>query len=167
MKISMVVAAALNEAIGKNNQLLWHLPEDLKFFKRTTMGFPIVMGRNTFESVGKPLPGRRNVIISRNLALKIEGCEVVHSAEEALSLLKDVPEIMIVGGAEVYRMFLPLADRIFMTRVETSPDADTFFPVLPPDQWKMISQEQHPADERHMFPFRFETWTRTDLPSFR
>ena len=160
MKISMVAAAANNHVIGKDNQLLWHLPEDLKFFKRTTLGFPIVMGRNTFESVGRPLPGRRNVVITTNRGLVLPGCEIVHSVEEALDLLKDQQEIMVVGGALIYRQFLPLAHRIYLTRVNASPEGDTFFPELDTGSWRLMSREAHEPDEKHIYGYAFEVWDK-------
>lgn len=160
MKISMVVAAAENNAIGKDNKLLWHLPKDLKFFKETTMGYPIVMGRSTFESVGKPLPGRRNIVMTRSAGLSFQGCEMVHSVDEVLQLLRTEPQIMIVGGAEIYRLFMPIADRIYLTRVHTSPDADTFFEAIDKGQWRNLSKEYHPADEKHLYAFTFEIWDR-------
>ena len=121
MRISLVVAAAANNAIGKDNQLLWHLPDDLKFFKKTTMGFPIVMGKKTFDSVGRPLPGRRNIVLSRQPDLKIKGAEVFHSLEETLNSLTNEQEIMVVGGAEICQLFLPKSDRIYLTRVDARP----------------------------------------------
>jgi len=160
MRISLVVAAAANNAIGKDNQLLWHLPDDLKFFKKTTMGFPIVMGKKTFDSVGRPLPGRRNIVLSRLPDLKIKGAEVFHSLEETLNSLTNEQEIMVVGGAEIYQLFLPKSDRIYLTRVDARPDGDTFFPELNPEEWILSYSEEHPADERHIYAFRFEIWDR-------
>lgn len=160
MKISMVVAAAENNAIGKDNKLLWHLPLDLKFFKSITMGCPIVMGRSTFESVGKPLPGRRNIVMTRSKGLSFQGCEMVHSVEETLHLLQSEPQVMIVGGAEIYRLFMPIAERIYLTRVHTSPEADTFFEEFDKEQWHKVSSEAHPADERHLYAYTFEVWDR-------
>ena len=118
MIISLIAAVSENFAIGKDKKLLWHLPADLKFFKEKTLGHCIIMGRKTFESVGKPLPGRRNIVITRNENWKAEGVEVVKSLEEALSLSKDDAEPMIVGGAEIYTLALPLANRIYLTQVE-------------------------------------------------
>lgn len=158
--VNIVVAAGINNAIGKDNKLLWHLPDDLKFFKQVTMGHPIVMGRATFESVGRPLPGRRNIILSRDNSLNIPGCEVLHAAEEVFKLLENEKEIMIVGGDEIYRLFLPFTQRIFLTRVFCSPDADRFFPELSSEEWKQTESNHHEKDEKHPYAFTFETWER-------
>lgn len=158
--ISLIVATGTNHGIGKNNQLLWHLPEDLKYFKRTTLEKPIIMGRSTFDSVGRPLPKRRNIVISRNTNLKIEGVEVVHSLDEAIQLVENEPEIMIVGGSEIYSLALPLADRVYLTLVNASPDADRFFPVLPSGEWELSSETIHPADDQHFAEMKFQVWNR-------
>lgn len=153
-RISFIVAVAEDGAMGRDNQLPWHLPDDMRFFKRMTMGKPVIMGRKTFESIGKPLPGRRNIVLTRDLDYRAAGCTVVHSVLAALEAAGDVPEIMIGGGAEIYRLFLPEADRIYLTRVMTTvPDSDTFFPALNEEAWQEVSREYHPADERHPFPF--------------
>lgn len=158
--ISLIVATGTNRAIGKNNQLLWHLPEDLKYFKRTTLDKPIIMGRSTFDSVGRPLPRRRNIVVSRNTNLKIEGVEVVHSLNEAIQLVENEPEIMIVGGSEIYSLALPLAQRVYLTLVNTAPDADRFFPVLPSGEWELFSETIHPADDQHFAEMKFQVWNR-------
>lgn len=160
MTIALVVATGLNNAIGKDNRLLWHLPDDLKFFKRITLGHPIVMGRSTFDSVGKALPGRRNVVITRQKELELPGCEVVHSPQEALERIKDSDTVMIVGGEDIYRLFLPHANRVYRTLVQVSPEADRFFPELPAGEWKLTEEEHHPADEKHRYPFSFQVWER-------
>lgn len=129
MKISIIVAMAENHAIGKDNQLLWHIPEDLQRFKKITMGHPIIMGRKTFESIGKVLPGRRNIIITRQKDYQVEGATVCHNPEEALKACLDAEEVFIIGGTEIYQMFLPRVDRIYLTQIhESYLDADTFFP---------------------------------------
>lgn len=158
--ISLIVATGTNRGIGKNNQLLWHLPEDLKYFKRTTLDKPIIMGRSTFDSVGRPLPKRRNIVISRNTNLKIDGVEVVHSLNEAIQLVENEPEIMIVGGSEIYSLALPLADRVYQTLVNAAPDADRFFPVLPSGEWKLSSETVHQADDQHFAEMKFQVWDR-------
>jgi dihydrofolate reductase len=158
--ISLIVATGTNRGIGKNNQLLWHLPEDLKYFKRTTLEKPIIMGRSTFDSVGRPLPKRRNIVITRNPSLKIEGVEVVHSLDEAIQLVENEPEIMIVGGSEIYNLALPLADRVYLTLVNAAPDADRFFPVLPSGEWELSIETVHPADDQHFAEMKFQVWNR-------
>lgn len=160
MKVTMVVAASTNNVIGRQGSLPWRLPEDMQRFRRLTMGKPVVMGRRTFEAIGKALPGRRNVIISRQPGLRIEGCEVAMSPEAALSLARDAAEVMIIGGGHIYRALLPQADRIEMTRVHVHVDGDTFFPQLSADEWEVTSAEEHPADESRPVGFTFETVER-------
>jgi dihydrofolate reductase len=162
MKISLVVAASDNHAIGKDNQLLWHLPKDMRFFKNTTWALPILMGRKTFESLGnKPLPGRLNLVITRQAGVTYNGATVVSSLEEAITMAKqnDYKELMVIGGGEIYTMALPMADSIYLTRVHTTIEGDTYFPVLGKD-WIMESSEPHLADEKHAFNFDFEIWHR-------
>jgi len=141
-KISIIAAVAANLAIGKNNQLLWHLPEDLKRFKQLTTGHAVVMGQKTYESLGRPLPDRTNIVITLDKAYKAKGCIIVHSIEEALKEAKKVEseEIFIIGGGSIYRQFLPLADKLYITRVEKNFDADTFFP--PYDEFNKIAFSQ-------------------------
>jgi dihydrofolate reductase len=162
MNITLVVAASLNNAIGKNNQLLWHLPKDMRFFKNTTWALPILMGRNTFESMGsKLLPGRLNIILTTQQDLKIEGAEVVNSLTQAIALAnkENYKELMVIGGGQVYEMALPLANKIWLTRVHTTIDGDTFFPSLG-TAWEKQSTEINHADEKHAFDFDFECWQR-------
>ncbi|MEY2646748.1 MAG: dihydrofolate reductase [Sediminibacterium sp.] len=162
MKISLVVAASDNHAIGKDNQLLWHLPKDMRFFKNTTWALPILMGRKTFESLGnKVLPGRMNIIITRQANKEYEGAKVVTSLEQAIELAKqnDYKELMVIGGGEIYQMALPLADTIYLTRVHTSIEGDTYFPALGAE-WMLESSEPQLADEKHAFDFDFEIWQR-------
>ena len=156
--INIIVAADENNVIGKDNQLIWHLPDDLKFFKQKTSGHPIIMGRKTFESVGKPLPNRTNIIITRDRNYSADGCTVVHSLEEALAAANG-DEIFIVGGAEVYRQAIPLADRVYLTRVHHIFEGDSYFPVLS-DDWKEIESTPHPKDEKHVHPFTFKTFIK-------
>lgn len=159
----IVVAADEDNAIGKDNQLLWHLPRDLKFFKKITTGHTVIMGRKTYDSVGKPLPNRRNIVISRQLGLEIPGCEVVASVAEAMHLVAEQEvdrDAYIVGGAEVFRQTLSLSDRIYLTRVHHRFDADTYFPKLDVSAWKLISREDHPQDEKHKYAFSFLVYER-------
>ena len=157
--ITIVVAIASNYAIGKNNQLLWHLPKDLRHFKDTTAGGTVIMGRKTFDSVGKPLPKRRNIVITRQ-HIEIEGCEVVASIEEAIALCKTEDEVFIVGGAEIYRQAMRLVNRIYLTIVHHSFDADTFFPEIDYKDWKETAREDHETDEKHAFSYSFITLER-------
>ncbi len=162
MHITLVVAASENNAIGKDNQLLWHLPKDMRFFKNTTWALPILMGRKTFESMGsKLLPGRMNIILTQQKDLSIAGAWVVNSIEAAIALAKsnDYNELMVIGGGQVYEMALPLANKIWLTRVHTQIDGDTFFPVLDA-AWERTDLVSHTADEKHAFSFDFECWQR-------
>lgn len=158
--ISAIVAAAENNAIGKDNQLLWHLPNDLRFFKRTTTGHPIIMGRKTYESVGKPLPNRRNIIVTRQAAYAAEGAEVVHSLAAAIESCAGEPEVFVVGGAEIYKQAIPVVDRIYLTRVHTALPGDSFFPELDEQAWRLVSEDSHPADERHTYGYTFRVYER-------
>jgi dihydrofolate reductase len=153
--ISLVVAMARNRVIGSNNALPWRLSEDLKRFKATTLGKPILMGRKTFESIGKPLPGRRNIVLTRASEWRAEGVEVVRSVEEALQLTRDSQELAVIGGAEIYRLTIPYADRIYLTRVEADVPGDTLFPELQSEQWSETLAGTHPADERNQYPATF------------
>ena len=159
MIVTIVVAIAENNAIGKNNQLLWYLPADLKHFKNITTGHTVIMGRKTYESVGKPLPNRRNIIITRQ-DITIEGCEVVKSIEDALALCADEDEVFIVGGAEIYRQSMHLTNRIYLTVVHQKFDADSFFPEIHYDEWLETEQEDHEPDEKNKLPYSFITLER-------
>ena len=162
MNITLVVAASENNAIGLNNQLLWHLPKDMRFFKNTTWGMPILMGRKTFESMGsKPLNGRLNIIITRNKNWVNEDVTVVHTLDEAIALATkfSYKELLVIGGGEIYEMALPLAEKIWLTRVHTTIEGDVYFPKLN-TEWEMVSSTQNTADEKHKFSFDFECWKR-------
>ena len=164
MKIAMVMAAAENGVIGLYNQLPWHLPADLRHFRQVTGSNPVIMGRRTYDSVGMPLPGRRNIIITRQRGMTIEGCDVVHSLAEAIELAKSTnpPEASIVGGAEIYRQAMGLADLIYLTRVHAKPEGDAFFDGPDLSQWKEISREDFPADAKNSIPYSFITYQRSD-----
>ena len=153
--ISLVVAMARNRVIGRDNGLPWRLSEDLKRFKATTLGKPVLMGRKTFESIGKPLPGRRNIVLTRDRAWRADGVDVVRSVDEALELAGGAPELAVIGGAEVYRLVLPLADRIHLTRVEADVSGDTVFPELNLAEWHEAHSGEYPADERNQYPVTF------------
>ncbi|MES2279207.1 MAG: dihydrofolate reductase [Bacteroidota bacterium] len=159
MIISAVVAIAENNAIGKNNELLWRLPNDLKHFRQITTGHTVIMGRKTYDSVGKPLPNRRNIIITRQ-KIAIEGCEVVASVDEALVLCTGEPEVFIVGGAEIYKLAMPVTNRIYLTIVHQEFDADAFFPSINYHEWAETEREDHGTDEKHAIPYSFITLQR-------
>lgn len=162
MNISLVVAAATNNAIGKDGKMPWHLPADMKHFKNITWGMPVVMGRKTFESLGKPLTGRKNIVITRQTGWKANGAIGVQSIEDAFFVAQqaDVNEIMVIGGGEIYKTLFDKAKRIYLTRVEAEPEADTFFPVLLREQWRLISQQNFEADEKNPFNYSFQIWDR-------
>lgn len=163
MIISIIVAASENNAIGLNNQLLWRLPNDLKFFKQTTWAMPVIMGRKTFESLaGKHLNGRLNIVVTRQADWNAAGVQKAGSLEEAISIAASnhYKESFIIGGGELYAASLPIAHTIYLTRVEAELDGDTFFPAIEVGEWKMIMDEAHAADEKHAFPYRFQKWTK-------
>ncbi|QQL50697.1 dihydrofolate reductase [Mucilaginibacter ginkgonis] len=159
MTLSVVVATAPDNAIGKYNALLWRMPADLKHFKDITSGHAVIMGRKTFDSIGKPLPNRRNIIITRQ-AMQIPGCEVTHNIDEAIDLCRNEAEVFVIGGAEIYRQSLPMVSRVYLTLVHHSFDADTFFPELDKNDWKEISRVDHPSDEKNPYPYSFITLER-------
>ncbi|NBL63874.1 dihydrofolate reductase [Flavobacterium sp. NST-5] len=158
--ITMIAAAAENNALGKNNDLLWHLPDDFKRFKQITSGHHIIMGRKTFESFPKPLPNRTSVIITRQKYKAPEGCLVAKNLQEALSLCPKNQEIFIIGGGEIYKLALPFANKIELTRVHESFDADAFFPEFNLQEWQLQESVYHPADEKHQYAFTYETYIR-------
>ena len=162
MIISLVVAASENNAIGKNNQLLWRLPNDLKFFKNTTWGMPIIMGRKTFESVNKPLPGRTNIVITRQAGWKADGVTVATDLQDALKKADETncKEAFVIGGGEIYKWAMSIADKIYLTRVHTQLEADTFFPVINKEEWELISTEDFSADEKHHYAYSFQQWKK-------
>ena len=154
--IAIIVAVAENNVIGKDNQLIWHLPADLRHFKQKTMGHPMIMGRKTFEAIGKPLPGRTTIIVTRQTDFKVEGCLVVHSVEEAIAKGKELDEqISVVGGAEIYKQALPFVDTIYLTRVHHTFEGDTYFPELQDEDWEQVSEEYHEPDEKNNYSYTF------------
>jgi len=165
MIISLVVAAANNNAIGKDNQLLWHLPNDMRHFKNVTWGLPVIMGRKTFESLGKPLAGRKNIVLTKQNGWNAEGTIAVKSLDNALFLAKemDVKEVMVIGGGEIYRMAFEKANRIYLTRVDASPEGDTFFPTLNPRRWRLTSQKNYEADEKNAYAHSIQVWDALDV----
>jgi len=169
--ISIVVAVANNNVIGKANQLIWKLPADLKHFRKITEGHTVVMGRKTFESIGRPLPNRRNIVITRQADFAPAGVDVVHSLDEALQLAGAGPtsakasagaaEIFVIGGGEIFRQALPLARRIYFTRIDHEFDGDAFFPELDPKEWKEVSREEGIMDEKNIYPHAFLIYERS------
>ncbi len=153
MTISLIVAAANNDVIGSGGDLPWHLPDDLRNFKRLTLGKPVVMGRKTYESIGRPLPDRRNIILTRDPSFEAPGCEVVASIDEALERVADAHEVMIIGGGEIYSAFLPMAKKVYLTRVFADVEGDTLFAPLDESEWQMTSSDSHPADADHDYAF--------------
>ena len=162
MLISIIVAVAENGAIGKDNQLLWRLPDDLKRFKALTLGHPIIMGRKTFDSIGKPLPGRTSIVITRNTDFQHEGVIVVHNVADAVEEARKLnsEEAFIIGGGELYKLTQPIADKLYITEVETSIDGDTFFQIDNPDDWTETERTVHQADEKHFFAFNFVDYVK-------
>lgn len=165
MIISLIVAASANNVIGKNNKLLWHLPNDLKFFKNTTWGMPVIMGRKTYDSIaGEPLPGRFNIVITRQTDWNPgrDDVWIVKSLEEAVEKAKqtDCKEVFIAGGGEIYRQSMPIANRIYLTRVHTLIDGDILFPVIDEKEWEQTYHLDFAADDKHAYAYSFQTWKR-------
>ena len=158
--ISLIVAASENGVIGRDGDLPWRLSDDLRRFKAVTMGKPIVMGRKTWESIGRPLPGRQNIVVSRQSGLEIEGADVVASPAAAVDVAAGAAEIMIIGGSEIYALFLPLADRVYLTRVHADVEGDAWFPALG-DDWRLASDERHAADDQNEHDMSFRLYERT------
>jgi dihydrofolate reductase len=162
MSVSLIVAVAENGVIGREGQLPWHLSSDLKRFKRMTMGHALVMGRRTFESIGRPLPGRESFVLTRREDYQPEGVHVVRDFATALDRGAAWGEVFVIGGAEVFREALPLASRIYLTRVHAEVEGDVTFDAPPPDEWKLVERSEHAADERNDFATSFEVYERRD-----
>lgn len=160
MLVSIIVAASANNVIGIGGELPWHLPEDLKRFKQTTMGKPMIMGRLTYASIGRALPGRRSIILTRQDDFSAAGCETASSPDEAIRLAGDVPEVMVIGGGKVYEQMLPMADRIYLTRVHAQIDGDVYFPALVESAWKTVESEEFPAADDRPLGFSILTMNR-------
>ena len=158
--LSHIVAMARNGVIGRDNAMPWHLPDDLKHFKALTMGKPMLMGRKTFAAIGKPLPGRTSLVLTRDPVWRAEGVIAVRSLDEAFEKAGDVPELCVVGGAEIYRLTLPHTQRIHLTRIHADIQGDTVFPALDPSQWRETDRTEHPADARHAYAMTFVTLER-------
>ena len=157
--ISIIVAIASNNTIGSANSMPWHLPEDFRHFKQVTMGKAVIMGRKTYESIGRPLPGRRNIVITRNTALRIEGCEMASSLDEAIALCNPAEENFIIGGGEIYRQAMPLADKLYITHIAAEFEGDTRFPTIG-SEWQEIAREEFPRGEKFPHPFAFVDYVR-------
>jgi len=163
MIVSSIVATSLNHAIGKDNKLLWHLPADLKFFKTTTMGCPVIMGRKTFQSIGKTLPGRKNVVITRDKNFNSDNqfdILVVGSLDEALVKLHSENEVFIIGGGEIYQQSMDSVDTIYLTLVNTVIDADVYFPIIDKTKFDLVWEEKHVADEKNKFDYTFQKFDK-------
>lgn len=158
--ITLIAAVAENNALGKDNQLLWHLPDDFKRFKNVTSGHYIIMGRKTFESFPKPLPNRTHIIITRQKKYPSENCIVVDSLQKAIAICPPAVELFIIGGGEIYNQSIEIADKLDITRVHNTFDADTFFPEIDLNKWKLTSAEFHPKDEKHQFDFTFQSYLK-------
>ena len=160
--IIIIAAIGLNNELGKDNDLIWHLPADLKRFKKVTSGHSIIMGRNTFESIGKPLPNRRSIIITRNTSYKKEGCDVVHSLEEAINLIKDQKNAFIIGGAQIYKEAIEkqLVDQLDITKVHQNFEADVFFPTIDQSVWEEISVETFLPDDKNQYTYSFISYKK-------
>ncbi len=158
--LALIAALARNRVIGRDNRLPWRLPADLRFFKQTTMGKPLLMGRRTWESIGRPLPGRRMIVLSRDPGYHAPGCAVARSLDEALAMAGAVPEIMVIGGALLYQQTLPQTERLYLTRVEADVPGDAWFPEWNEREWRPVWEETHPADVDHAWPYRFQRLER-------
>lgn len=163
MTISLIVAISKNRAIGIDNQIPWYLPADLKYFKRTTLGHHILMGRKSYLSIGKPLPRRTNLVLTRNTFFTAAGIQVVHSIEEGIELAKAAgeDELFIIGGGEIYRQSMELVDRMYITEVDIETEGDTFFPKIDESRWELSSEEYHEADERNKWNYCFKIYDRS------
>lgn len=162
MILSLLVAADENNVIGKDNKLPWHLPNDLKYFKNQTWGMPILMGRKTFESIGKPLQGRKSIVITRSREWKHNGVEVVHSVDKAIEKAKElgVKEIFVIGGAEIFKTSFDDASRIYLTRIHYRFDGDVYFPEVSPGKWNLLQSRFCDADEKNAYAHTFQIWER-------
>ncbi len=160
MQLSVIAAIAKNNVIGKDNRLIWHLPADLKHFKKVTMGAPIIMGRKTYESIGRALPGRTSVVITRQKNYSAPSCIVVDSLDKAMQLLKEEAQVFVIGGAEIYKQALPKADKLFITKIDASFEGDTFFPEIDYDAWTLVEKQERLPDEKNKFHCTFLTYTK-------
>jgi dihydrofolate reductase len=158
--LSMIVAHANNRVIGKNNDMPWHLPADLAYFKKTTLGKPIIMGRKTYQSIGRPLPGRKNIVISRDNNFQAEGVEVVNSVDAALALVVDSAEVMVIGGGAIYQHCLAAAQRLYITHINADIDGDTHFPEYDLTVWQKVASDIRPSDEKNPYQLNFSVYEK-------
>ncbi len=158
--VTLIAAMAHNRVIGIDNSLPWDLPADMRHFREQTMGKPILMGRKTYDSIDRPLPGRQNIVVTRDHSVEIDGCDVVHSIEEALQRAGDAPEVMVMGGESFYRQLLPQAHRLLLTLIDLEIEGDAWFPQWEEAEWREVAREAHPADERNCCPYSFVTMER-------
>ncbi len=161
MSISLIVAVSTNNVIGVRGEMPWHISEDLRRFRELTTGKPVVMGRKTFDSIGRPLPERRNIVITRDPNFTAPGCDIVASPDVAIELVGELAEIMVIGGSQIYAAFLPRARRIYLTRVNAHIDGDTYFPALDESEWNLVCCEEHAANEARQHGFAFMTYDRS------
>jgi dihydrofolate reductase len=159
-RLELIVATARNGVIGRDNALPWHLPRDLAFFKRVTLGHPVLMGRRTWESIGRPLPGRRNLVLTRDRSFAAPGGVVVHALDEAIAACRDADRLMVIGGAEIFSALLPVASVLHLTEIDAEIAGDVLFPRWDREEWAEEWQEYHPADERNAYPLRFCRFVR-------
>ncbi|MGM9925125.1 MAG: dihydrofolate reductase [Bacillus sp. (in: firmicutes)] len=160
MIVSIIVAMDENRVIGKDNSMPWRLPRELQYVKKTTMGHPLIMGRKNYESIGRPLPGRRNIILTRDTEFEAQGCEIVHSPEEALRICAGEEEIFIFGGEQIYKIFLERTDKLYITKIHHAFEGDTFFPEINESEWKEVSVEQGITDEKNPYIYYFHVYER-------
>ena len=160
--LSIITAMDQNRLIGRDNALPWHLPADLAFFKKTTLGKPILMGRKTYESIGRPLPGRQNIIISRDPNYRIDGCDTATGIEQALEMIKNQPEAMLIGGSSLYQQTIDLADKLYITFIHSQFEGDAWFPEIPSQNWVESAREDHSADDKNAYDYSFVTYLRSN-----
>ena len=160
--LSIITAMDQNRLIGRDNALPWHLPADLAFFKKTTLGKPILMGRKTYESIGRPLPGRQNIIISRDPNYRIDGCDTATGIEHALEMIKNQPEAMLIGGSSLYQQTIDLADKLYITFIHSQFEGDAWFPEIPSQNWVESAREDHSADDKNAYNYSFVTYLRSN-----
>jgi len=169
LKLALIVAMAQNRVIGINNNLPWYLPNDLKYFKAVTMGKPVIMGRKTHESIGKPLPGRTNIVITRDTTFQAEGCKIVHSLPEAIELAENIclidggEEVIVMGGAQIYELALADADRLYLTEVHAEVEGDAFFPAVDKQRWQEVAREDYKAEGPNPYDYSFLALNRKDI----
>lgn len=162
MKLLLIAALGNNNVIGNENQLMWHMPADLKHFKNLTMGHTLIMGRKTFESMGKPLKGRETIVVTGKKNYDAQGCQMANSISEALKMVKDQKDVFVVGGEEIYRQTIDLyqARRLYITRIYGNFEGDAFFPEIDPEKWELIEMEEHEPDEKNKYPYAFLTYKK-------